>query len=226
MKRHARWLMLAAVAAALPIGGCHIASVLMDAFRPPQKVHAVYEPPEDKVFCVLVDDVQKPLADQAIKRYLTGKINEKLLARKVAADAVPYDDLLGYATAHPNYNRMSLLEIGRAMDADIVMQVVVKEFTLRDTDTEMLWRGHLVTQVRLFDIHEMRRIFPTETELYDVAAVTLPTVAEDSPSYGTTVAEKLAEKMSERIVDLFDDHYVDPAEAEKREQPTIEGWES
>lgn len=194
----------------LGAGGCTQSFAWFVAqFAPPKKVEAVYEPPKDKRFLVLVEDKPSPVRYEPIKYELAERIGRKLVDRKVARETVSQDRLHDLTNTR-DYNLLSISEIGQKLDADLVLYVQIESFSLKDSPQSPLWQGRLATSVWVVDAREPRRLWPkdqpTQGGGYRVGPVEFKHSENPSPTYGEEIARNLAEEMAEQIVRLFYKH--------------------
>jgi len=206
--------------AAWSLSGCAVISWLVGVSAPPPKVKAQYKPPKGKRILVLVDDILHPVEYGQIKRDLTTKLNRLLTANGVAGDTVEYDRLLDLIIATPNFNQLRVSEIGRKLNADIVLHVRIEEFSLKEHEGSLLWRGRLKTTVAVAEVDSARWLWPEDrADGYPVQAIEKPTEQRSSEAYGVTLAGAMAEEMADRIAKLFYDHRA-PAGTEREGVPT------
>jgi hypothetical protein len=223
----ARRTALAALAAALlPAGGCRAPIAwLVAQFAPPKKVKALYALPKGRRVLVFVDDFSNPVSYEPIKRQLTLRLNERLVAAEVVTETVDYDRLFDLMAQRRDFNTLGVVEVGSELGAEVVFYVHIDRFHLRDNEFTPLWEGEFKVSVKVVDVAEVRTLWPEDRELHPVPAVKLQPVQETSGSYGEAVAEKLADRMADRIVDLFRDHYVDVKEQPADEAAPEPSWE-
>jgi len=215
MKRNnLRILFLICLPLACWLGGCGpFIAWVANAFAPPQKVPALYRPPSGKKFLVFVDDILNPVGYEPIKSELTRGLNRQLKDSRIAADAVSYEDVLTLKSSTPEFNRLSVSEIGQKLGADIVLYVKIDRFSLKDNEATPLWQGRLHTTVRLVAVG-VGRLWPDDRpEGYPVEPLEPPAETHPSPNYGEVLSKALAQQMAERITNLFCDHEISAAEA-------------
>ncbi|MGA2266088.1 MAG: hypothetical protein ABSH10_06615 [Phycisphaerae bacterium] len=206
MNRRATGTAWLALAAMLMSTGCQQGLGWLAAnLSPPEKVKALYKPPEGKKILVFVDDVLNPVTYEPIKGELTEQINEKLVMHKIAASTVPYDRLTQLRSETPNFDRLSVAEVGQKLNVDLVLYVHIDKFSLRD-ETNLLWQGRIQTTVRLVDVIAGRLWPQDQPEGYSLPAVELPPVDNSSGGYEVQVAKDLASQMADHIAEVFYDH--------------------
>jgi len=219
-----RWLTIAALAAICPgIGGCAIVSWTVAQFAPPQKVEAVYKPPEDKKILVFVDDYLNPQDCGEVKRELTERLGKQLIEHGVAAKTVSFRRLVNLMAATPEFNELAVVQVGSRLGADIVLYVHVDNYTLKDSEVSPLWKGELEVSVRVVDVAARKRLWPLDRRKYPLKPVRLSPVQDPSPTYAAKISRQLAERMSDRIAKLFYDHTVDVRDTPKDDVDSS-GW--
>lgn len=213
MRRFARLarpvcLGLTAAALAGAVAGCSAAGLawLTAALAPPKKVPAQYKPPQDKTLLVFVCDKDNPVDYEPIKGELTDRLNEQLAANRVAARTIPYQRLAELASATPEFNALSVSDVGRKLGADLVLYVRIDGFALKDSAASELWRGQLQVSVRIVEVGK-GRLWPLDRPGgHPIPAVETSTATESSPLYASELARTLATRMADRVAKLFYDH--------------------
>jgi len=203
-----------------PIGCGPVIGWFVNAFAPPKKIKAVYTPPKDKKIMVFVDDLLNPISYEPIKGELTDQLNRQLVEHRLAAQTVPYEDLLDLIAVTPDFNTLSIGEVGQKLGADIVLYVQIDWFSLREAEGSPLWKGRMEATVWMVDVEmamrgESRcRIWPDDRSTgYRLEPLEMPAEANSSESYGRTLAKTMAHRMAEKIARLFYDHEISAYEA-------------
>lgn len=208
-------LLAAALLAVASAGGCSVIAWTATQFAPPQKVKALYHPPQGKTVLVFVDDVRDPVSYELIKRDLTEEVNKQLIEHKLAAQAVSYERLLEVVGQNKNFNQLRVVDVGKAVGADLVLYVEITKFRLKEAPGTALWDGQLVTSVRWVSTTastpDEARLWPKDhpgASGYDLPAVGMPTKEDPSLSYGSELSKNLATRMADQIGKLFYDYEV------------------
>ena len=191
------------------LGGCGpLAAWTAAQFAPPEKVPATYDPPAQKTFLVLVDDYHQVLQYEPLKADLTAELNRQLREHRIARGVVEHDELLNLMETTPRFDDLSTAEVGRELQADIVLYVLIDRFSLKESPANPLWQGKLGASVRLVDVRE-GRLWPTDRlGGYPVPTVQLPPTSSDSPTAEAVLSRALARRMADRIAKLFYRHEV------------------
>ncbi|MGB2821364.1 MAG: hypothetical protein WBF17_10310 [Phycisphaerae bacterium] len=199
---------LAVILAPLLLGHCSCAvfAWLAAKFSPPDKVEAQFELPSGKTVLVFVDDILRPVSHEPVKIELTNRLNEYLVANKVAARTVSYDRLADLVAGTPNFNLLAVSEVGQKLAADVVLYVQIDEFALKDEAAEQLWHGRLRATVRMVDVAKGRLWPKNRPAGYSLPAVETPTVAQSSDTGADEIARTLAAMMADQVAKLFYEH--------------------
>ena len=206
-KRFVLTILLAAIA--ISQVRCAVVAWTVAQFKEQEKIRALYHPPRDKRFLVLVES-RTPLNYPVIKTDLTQRINRLLVEHDLAASTVPHEMLANLAAAREDFNERAINQIGEALGADVVLYVEIDEFALKESSVSPLWRGRLSTNVWMVECPSGERLWPDMPPRMGlpVDAVQTETVEESSKYYGRKVSEQLADMMADRIAKLFYDHKV------------------
>ena len=201
---------LGAVVFALTLVGCGVGPWIAWQLAPAQKVAAKYEPPEGKTILVFADDMLRPVNYEPIKQILVSEINRQLVKNKIAAATIPYQNLAELESATPNFNKLAISEVGQKLGAHIVLYVHIDRFSLKDNEANPLWHGRMETTVRMLNVEakklEEARLWPKDRPAgWPVEPLEI-TTTETSKNYDTKLARILAERMAEKIVNLFCKH--------------------
>jgi len=218
---------LAVLLTPLAIHNCSCAVVAWTAaqFGPKAKIAAQYEPPTGRRILVFVDDMEHPVSYPPIKIRLTRILNGLLVANDVAAQTVRYERLADLISATPRFNELSIAEVGRKVDAEIVLYVRVDQFALKDQATmDLFWRGQFQTTVRMVHVVD-GPLWPRDRPAgHMVDKVETRPKSTDSDTDADEITKILASKMADRIAKLFYEH-KDPYEGAWSEERSRSIWD-
>ena len=205
----------------LAVPGCAWIAWTAHLLAPNEKIEPVCTIPPDVRLLVYVSDLElsETVDCAAIKRHLTDSLNEELLAHEVVADVVNYDELLDFIADEPTFYQMSFGDIAKGLDAELVLYVRLKHFSLRDDETSLLWQGNLDVVVALKDTDD-HMLWPTdEPSGHPIdPPVSISRDRQEFQSYGVKLTEELAAEMADRIARLFYEHEVPPGTKARRER--------
>ncbi|NLW85446.1 MAG: hypothetical protein GXY38_01085 [Planctomycetes bacterium] len=203
------------------MGGCQLVAWVVAVFQPPQKVNAVYEPPQGKRYLVFVDDRQ-PVPYEPIKFELADLVSKGLVEHGIARSTVPYE-LVQDLSMTPGFQSMPISEVGRRLGAEVVLYVQIDKLIMKDNPMSPLWQGRFETSVWVVDAEASpidARLWPKDRPRgigHPVPPVELKPQENPSATYGQEVASKLAQGMSTNILRLFHKHEVSPDEGREKE---------
>jgi len=192
--------------AGLFVGGCG-AMAWWASWLPPDAVDALYEFPKDTTVLVLVDDPKGLGREASIQLDLANALNDQLLKHKVAAEIVPQRKLLFEMARIPSFGQLSISEIGRRLDADIVLHVKIEQFALKDNRLSPIWHGELGTTVKVVSVTQ-GRLWPKDRHRgYAMPDINSPRESDDgSKRMGEKITTKIAKEMADKITKLFYKH--------------------
>jgi len=200
-------------------GGCAGVAWIAAQLAPPRKVHAQFRPPAQKRCLVLVDDVLSGQgAYETVKDMLTERLNQELAEHKIAASTIPYGQVAHLAAITPRYNDLSIPQIGRKLDADLVLYVQIDRFELRDSPVETLWHGCFVASVKMVDAQQ-GRLWPMDRpDGHQVGPVEIPIHDSSQPAHDVALTQELVDRMADRVAKLFYDHRQSAQELQEQQQ--------
>lgn len=150
--------------AVLACGGCGFAGLLGTPTRYEQKVKAEYNLGAHKKqkLLVLVNQPGWLDAKENLRYPLTEALG-KSIAKKVK---IPADSIIGYETlsqfrsSRANFSQLAPQDIGRSLGADLVLFVVVQEYSLTDMPQTNYHKGQLSAEAVLIDAATGTKLWP------------------------------------------------------------------
>lgn len=149
---------------ALLCGGCGIIGVLGTPGRGERKITAEYnlaERPENKILVIV--NQQGWLNAEANLRYYLTKATNKYLAEKVkipTENLVTYSELSEFRSGRVDFSFLSPAEVGKALNTDIVLLIMIEEFKLQPIAQTDYYKGDLNAQAVLFDTATTEKLWP------------------------------------------------------------------
>lgn len=199
--------------------GCGWVPWLITVTAKPETVEPVCTVPSDVKLLVYVNDLElsETVDCAAMKRDLTNSLNEMMLANGVVTEIVPYGDLLDFIADEPTFYQKSFGQIGKGLDAQLVLYVHLRRFKLQDTEVALLWHGELDVLIKLVDV-DNQTLWPTGSlSDHPMDPVDISRDREEFRSYGVKLTEELATAMADQITRLFYEHEV-PAGTKARKE--------
>lgn len=198
-------LLLALTLAALLPAGCNYIAPAMILLTPPPSVEAQYKLDAARVTVVFLDDPQNKIPRRSL-RILAGQTAEQdLISRGVmpANMMIPSQTAMQVTSRETEGSRLSIVDVGRTLGADIVIYAKVEAFGL--TRDGVTLQPFVVAQVRVLDAKNNVRLFPE-------AGVSHPVIFESRQQAGdiprsmserSAAEQKLAERLGVIIARTF-----------------------
>lgn len=159
------------LAMVFPHAGCNLAGVvpvLGTPTRYEKKIPAEYDLAEYKKekIVVLVNQPGWLGAQVNLRYYLTEALNENLRKRIRIKDEylVGYDELSEYRSNQANFSLLSVSEVGAALDAKMVLLVVVEDCQLTKMGEMDYYRGFLAARALLIEVGGGEKLWPKSSE--------------------------------------------------------------
>ena len=193
--------------------GCGAVAWVATLFPPP-KIAPKYKLPKGKTVAVIVDDPNHLVKFSPVKFELAKQLNKQFVKHKIARDTIPNDNIMKLIASTPDFKRLSNAEIGKKLGADIVLNVQIKRFQLKDADYSQIWQGKLKATVRVVDVKE-GRLWPNDSVGgYETKVVETPRMeGNPSPQFEVKMAKAMAVDMADVIAKYFYKHPGRPHDA-------------
>lgn len=199
-------LLVAAVLAVLP--GCNILGPAYYFVHGPDRIPRLFTLPKERPTVFFLDDRASVLPDRAVRREIAAVAQQHLLDEEALVDVISFDSALN-ATGGDSFSRpMSIVEIGRAVGAEIVVYATMDAFTL--SADGITYEPTASARVKVIDVTAGERLFPTGMQESHTVAVTLSRRQGAAP---TTSGERraaerdLGEQLGVALADVFIDHH-------------------
>jgi hypothetical protein len=120
------------LALSLPSGGCNILAGAYYVVHGPEKVRREFELPRERTTVVFVDDLNSRLPRRALRLAIADQIQKELLSKRLVADVVDSRSAMAAAMAEKPDAPLRVVDVGRSVEADVVIYVAVDGFTLSE----------------------------------------------------------------------------------------------
>ncbi len=155
----------------LPHSGCKFGGLIALLGVPTEhekKIPAEYDLTKRKgqKMLVLVHEPGWLGAQVNLRYYLTEAINENL-QKKVRTEPkylTGYDELSRFRSNQPNFSLLSAVEVGAALDASMVLLVVVEDYELNKIGEIDYYKGFLGTRAALLGVATGEKLWPESGE--------------------------------------------------------------
>jgi hypothetical protein len=178
---------------------------------PEQKVKAEFKIPPGPVLILVDDDldlVEPPVAREELVAKLTAQLREHKAVEQVTTN----EEIGLIRRSVPDFDRLSIREVGRKAKADTVMWMSVDDFYV-DDDPEMLVNpARFAVRLKVFNVNEedkrKLRLWPPEREGRPVSLTVRPTELRECKSRAD-VHQLLAKEMADKVAKLFYDYTIE-----------------
>jgi hypothetical protein len=118
----------------------------------------------DKKILVLVDQPAWLDSQINLRYYLTKTLRQNIMIKTklTPENLISYDKLVEFRSTQPNFSSMSPVEIGKAMDANMVLLVLIENYNLNEVAQSGYLMGDLDTRAILYDTQTGERLWPKE----------------------------------------------------------------
>jgi len=169
------------------------------------KVDAKYKLPPGNLL-ILVDSPTEEAARNGVRTVLSRGIAREIRFHGVKVSVIPDSELSSFRSNREDFEKLDVARIGRELSAQQVLYVQVTKFQLGTLLDKPEGRGLMTGRVKVFDIKQNRRVWPTvEPRGHEVMVLTkfreLP-----EKDYRAVVTQDLCGRMSVKIVELFRKH--------------------
>ena len=155
------------LAVVLSQGGCGVAKIIGILGTPTEhekKVAAEYDlaEHENQKILVLVNQPAWLNTQVNLRYYLTETISNHLVKKVgiLPESFISYDKLSEFRSGQSDFSFLTPVEIGAALDADMVLLVVVEDYKLNALVEFGYYEGFLDTRVALFDTKTEKKVWP------------------------------------------------------------------
>ncbi len=188
------------------LSSCNIVAGVSYAITPDPTQDAAYTLP-DRRTVVFVDDRRNVMHPTRLRRVIAERVTRDLLAKELLTTVVSPRDVMRVSAANDRHNEpLSVAELGRAVDAAVVMYIEMGAFGL--TSDGQTANPRASCTVRVIDVEQRSRLFPTDEAAHAVS-VKLERIDPHRIESGGEIrklAEELAEKLGESIAKVFYTH--------------------
>lgn len=161
------WLALIALPMLLGAGCNYLGPAVAIISGPPTK-SAAFELDASKTYVIFIDDLRSRLPKRSLRDIVSQAAEERILAEGLLKP----DNLISatatrrVAASETNVNKLTIVEIGQRVGADVVIYITVDGFLLtRDGVSAM---PTVLSRMKILDVHENRRIWPGAEEGHSI----------------------------------------------------------
>lgn len=208
---HAKLITFAALAAAgLVLAGCNIVGPAFYFIHGPEKTKAAYTLDKQRSTVVFVDDQNSVLPRRNLRMEIAASATQTIQEEKLVDDMIDSRGAILAATRDRDSEPMSVVAVGRAVKAEVVIYAIVDRFSL-STDG-VSYSPVAAVRVKIVDAANDTRLWPNDTYPDGFPLnVTMFEKARDRPNSAAQIAQaevELAKETGVAIAELFFSHEV------------------
>lgn len=161
-------------AAAVPaLSGCNIAAGAFYILHgPDEKIAAKYKLPPERSTVVFVDDRNNRLPSRDLREMIASAAGDALTSGNAVRDLIDPRSALAAASKDRFGEPMTIAEIGRAVQADVVIYVTIDAFSLSADGQSVSPTSSM--RVKVIDSATETRLWPEETAGYSLGVQAPP----------------------------------------------------
>ncbi len=161
----------------------------------------------DKRVALLLDDPQGLVLIPAVFRAVHEGVEQEFTANGVKAQLIAFEQIEKLRRQDPDFDSLSVREIGEKVGADEVLYLKVTDFRLQAEPGAPLFQGRIAVRASVLTTERRRdvRLWPQQAGGEEVVAETPPESSEGETSAGD-VARALSARLAGKVARLFYDH--------------------
>ncbi|MEL6497828.1 MAG: hypothetical protein AAF937_13190 [Planctomycetota bacterium] len=153
----------AALCAAAPLlmslGGCNILAPLFFIVSGPETFEAEHKLDEQRPTVVFVDDPRSQIPRRALRLEILNAVQDAILRKGLVDDLIEGQAAIRVADSDTSAGQMSVTEVGRALEADVVVWITIDRF-IRPSPTGDT-QASVTLRVRAVDAESNTLDYPT-----------------------------------------------------------------
>jgi hypothetical protein len=179
------------------MGGCNIVAPAYLLIHGPEKVPAQHTLAPERPTVVFIDDRGNRLPRRALRQTIGDAAQTALLKEKVVSDLIDTRGAMAASSQDRAGQAMSIVDIGKAVKAEIVIYATVDAFTM--SSDGQTYSPVASLRVKVIDVVADKRVWPEEREGHPLT-LTFPPRTSDVPRNAAEL--RIAEEEVGRLVGL------------------------
>jgi hypothetical protein len=206
---------LAAGAALWASSGCNIVGPAFLLVHGPEKIPQAYDLPKERPTVIFLDDRAGHITRSTTRDRVTAAAEAALLKADVLDRLLDSRAAAAFVANEPRGDLKSISEVGRAVDAEVVVYVTPEMFAMSADGQTFAPTARL--RVKVIDATADARMWPEEREgyVFDVTAATRQGTAPTDSAALREAEDRFADLVGLRIAQLFYKHEVETVADER-----------
>lgn len=195
-------------AAGAMMAGCNIVTPIAYAIHGPPKIQAAHALDRNRSHVIIIDDPGNQASMRRLRSDMAQRAQQELLNRKVVTDMVDGRTVLAVLSNERHSEPMSIVEIGRAVDAEVVIYVLLTQFSLGQGVADFAPTAQM--QIKVIDVESGARAWPDSRDGYPlvVRLGNQPGPVPTDTSGAIRAEQTLAQRAGLAIAQVFYKHEV------------------
>ncbi len=209
-------LILASIAILTALPGCNLVAPVAYAIHGPEKINPVYTLPENAATVIFVDDPSSKITQRRLRYAMADSATHQLLEKRVLTDMLEPRGIISAAEKETHTSRMSITELGKSVNADIVIYAVITRFSLSPETGFYVPQASL--RVKVMDVATGKRVWP-DSEFGHHLEIQVPQLPGQSPTNSAgrlAIEQQLAQRTGLGIAQLFYRHEISESVLNRR----------
>lgn len=192
--------------AALAAAGCNIVAPAFYLIHGPEKVKRLYTLDKERTAVVFIDDRANRIPRRATRLAMAEQAQDDLLKARAVKDMVSAQSAMLAAGRDTQGQPISVTEIGRAVQAQVVIYATVDEFSLTPDGQTFAPIARL--RVKVIDAENDKRLWPEKPEGHTLTIRASPKTQELPTSTAARFAaeDDLARRAGQELAWIFVTH--------------------
>ena len=160
--KHPLTVMVVVVLLPTMLGGCGLIGafygIFIDPLIPPPTIKAEHDMSGKKVLVWV--ETTAGVENAILRRTLTQKVQEQLQQHQAVREVIPYERISQFRLSRPDYVQMPVQDLGKHLEAEEVLYVLIDRFEPRYEAAEGFFRLDLTGYVKVVDSADGERVWP------------------------------------------------------------------
>lgn len=190
------------------IPACNVITPVAYAIHGPGKVEPQYTLDETLKTVIFVDDPSSRITQRRLRYAIAEKATRELLAKRILVDTLDPRGILTAASSEQYGKPMSISELGRSVEADIVIYAVITDFSMSPETGAYLPRASM--RVKIIDARSGQRLWPADEtgQMINIQMPQRPGSGPGTMGERVEIEQQLAERAGLGLAQLFYKHEI------------------
>ena len=186
--------------------GCNVFGPIAYLVHGPGKINAVHTLEPERATVIFVDDVDSRLPSRSVRGEIAASAEKYLLREECLKDVIDFRSALQAASSDRTGTTLSIIEIGQAVKADVIVYVRVEDFGISPDGQS--YSPFAYVRVKVLDVKTQKRLWPADERGHPVQLRPNPQSTEAPTTVGARLESSrlLAAELGHAVAQLFYTH--------------------